>query len=60
MINDDDVELSKEAHSPTLRAILDAADRRIDEGQGIEHEEFWKQVEADRNRTCNKQPPNQR
>lgn len=34
------------ANSPELRAILDAADKRIDAGQGIEHEEFWRQVEA--------------
>ena len=34
------------ANSPKLRAILDAADRRIDAGAGIGHEEFWKQVES--------------
>ena len=28
-------------HSRKLGAILDAADRRIDEGAGIEHDEFW-------------------
>jgi hypothetical protein len=34
------------SHSRRLRAILDAADRRIDEGAGIGHDEFWKQVES--------------
>lgn len=34
------------AHSPKLRAILDAADRRIEEGAGISHDEFWLQVES--------------
>jgi hypothetical protein len=34
------------AHSPKLRAILDAADRRIDEGAGIGHDEFWAEVES--------------
>jgi prevent-host-death family protein len=44
--DDDEVERLLLAHSPKLRAILDAADRRIDEGGGIGHEEFWQQVEA--------------
>lgn len=34
------------AHSRKLRAILDAADRRIDEGKGLSHETFWQQVES--------------
>jgi hypothetical protein len=34
------------AHSRKLRAILDAADRRIDKGAGIGHDEFWQQVAA--------------
>lgn len=44
--DDEDVERLILAHSRKLRTILDAADRRIDEGAGIGHEEFWKQVEA--------------
>jgi prevent-host-death family protein len=52
--DDDEVEQLLLAHSPKLRAILDAADRRIDEGAGIEHEEFWQRVEAaDRDRERN-------
>src|SRR5712691_7997822 len=45
---DDDEELEGLllAHSRKLRAILDAADRRIEEGAGIGHDEFWQQVEA--------------
>src|SRR5438477_8720855 len=45
---DDDEELERLllAHSRKLRAILDAADRRIDAGAGIGHDEFWRQVEA--------------
>jgi hypothetical protein len=31
---------------PKLRAILDAADRRIDEGAGISHDGFWHEVES--------------
>jgi hypothetical protein len=36
------VETQLLAHSRKLRAILDAADRRIDEGARIGHDEFWK------------------
>lgn len=45
--DDDELERLLLAHSPKLRAILDAADRRIDQGTGISHDEFWRQVEAD-------------
>jgi prevent-host-death family protein len=44
--NDEEVERLLLAHSRKLRAILDAADRRIDEGTGIAHDEFWRQVKA--------------
>jgi hypothetical protein len=36
------------AHSPKLQAILAAARQRIQEGKGISHEQFWKQVEKNR------------
>jgi prevent-host-death family protein len=45
-INDDEeLERMLLAHSRKQRAILDAADRRIDEGSGIGHEEFCRQIE---------------
>jgi prevent-host-death family protein len=44
--DDEELERLILAHSRKLRAILDAADRRIDEGVGISHEEFWQQVES--------------
>jgi hypothetical protein len=34
------------AHSRKLSDILDAANRRIEEGAGIGHDEFWRQVES--------------
>jgi prevent-host-death family protein len=45
---DDDEELERMllTHSRKLRAILDAAERRIEAGEGIGHEEFWQKVEA--------------
>jgi prevent-host-death family protein len=46
-VNDDDeVERMLMAHSRKLRSILDAADRRIDEGRGISHEDFWHRIEG--------------
>src|SRR6266478_1640184 len=47
--DDEELERLLLAHSRKLRAILDAADRRIDEGKGIGHDEFWRRVET-RNR----------
>src|SRR5438045_6698036 len=52
--DDDELERMLLAHSRKLRAILDAADRRIHEGAGIGHDEFWQQVEStDRTREGN-------
>jgi prevent-host-death family protein len=49
--DDEELERLLLAHSRKLRAILDAANRRIDQGAGIGHDEFWQQVEsADRSR----------
>jgi prevent-host-death family protein len=44
--DDEEVERLLLAHSRKLRAILDAADRRIDKGAGIGHDEFWHGVET--------------
>ncbi len=44
--DDDELERLLLAHSRRLHAILDVADRRIDEGAGIGHDEFWRRVEA--------------
>jgi prevent-host-death family protein len=44
--DDEEVERLLLAHSRKLRALLDAADRRIDEGAGIGHDEVWQRVEA--------------
>ena len=38
------------AHSPRLRAILEAARKRIRAGRGIQHQDFWNQVESKRQR----------
>jgi prevent-host-death family protein len=44
--DDDQLERLLLANSTKLRALLDAADRRLDHGEGIPHKEFWKQVES--------------
>lgn len=44
--DDEELERLLLAHSRKLRAILDAAERRIDAGAGISHEEFWRRVES--------------
>ncbi len=45
--DDDEVERLILSRSRMLREILDAAHERIRAGEGISHEEFWKQVEAE-------------
>ncbi|NLF71357.1 MAG: type II toxin-antitoxin system Phd/YefM family antitoxin [Candidatus Anammoximicrobium sp.] len=44
--DDDELERLLLGHSRKLAAILDAADRRIEAGAGIEHDEFWQQVKS--------------
>jgi prevent-host-death family protein len=46
--DDEELERLLLAHSRKLRAILDAADRRISEGAGMGHDEFWRDVESAR------------
>jgi prevent-host-death family protein len=43
---DEELEELLLAHSRKLRVMLDAAERRIDEGRGIGHDKFWQQVES--------------
>jgi prevent-host-death family protein len=43
--NEDELERLILAHSPKLREILDAAEQRIQEGEGIAHGDFWREVE---------------
>ena len=40
----DDLERIILANSPRLQALLDAAEERIQAGQGLEHEAFWEAV----------------
>lgn len=48
--DDEELEGLLLAQSPKLRAILDAAEKRIDRGAGIPHDEFWRQVGESKHR----------
>lgn len=47
LAEDEDVERLLLGYSPKLRAILSAARNRIRSGQGIHHNEFWRQVRSE-------------
>lgn len=44
--DEDELERLMLAHSPRLRSILETGKRQIGESGGMEHKEFWQQVEA--------------
>jgi prevent-host-death family protein len=44
--NDDELERLMLAYSPRFRAVLEVARRQLREGQGVEHEQFWREVET--------------
>ena len=43
----EDVERLLMGHSRKLQKLLERARKRFREGQGIPHDQFWKEVEAD-------------
>jgi prevent-host-death family protein len=52
--DDDELERLLLANSESLQAVLNAADRRIEQGKGIKHDQFWERVEtATRDRGTN-------
>jgi prevent-host-death family protein len=52
--DDEELEELLLAHSPRLRQILEAGRREIQEGKGIPHEEFWREVEEEKSRSSKK------
>jgi PHD/YefM family antitoxin component YafN of YafNO toxin-antitoxin module len=48
----DDQELERMilAHSPRLRAVLETARQQIREGEGIRHEDFWREMDEEKPR----------
>lgn len=47
VVDEDELERLILAHLPKFRAILQKGREQIQAGEGIEHEEFWRQVEAE-------------
>jgi prevent-host-death family protein len=45
--DEDDLERLLMAYSPKLQAILEASRERFRAGEGIPHERFWQEVEAE-------------
>src|SRR5438132_5854311 len=46
--DDDELERLVLAHSPKFQALLDKSRRQIEETGGIPHDQFWREVEAER------------
>jgi PHD/YefM family antitoxin component YafN of YafNO toxin-antitoxin module len=47
VVDEDELERLILAHSPKFQTILNKGRAQIRAGEGIEHEEFWRQVEAE-------------
>jgi prevent-host-death family protein len=45
--SDEELERLLMGHSPKLQSILEAARKRFRAGQGIPHETFWQELEAE-------------
>ena len=45
--DDNEIERMKLAHSKKLKAILDAAEARIQATGGIRHQDFWNRLDAE-------------
>ena len=48
LTDEEELERLMMAHSPGLQASLDAARKRIRAGVGIRNEDFWKEVESEK------------
>src|SRR5438128_12426844 len=50
--DEDEIERLLMAYSPRLQAILEASRKQIREGDVLNHQEFWKEIEASRAAQC--------
>lgn len=46
--DDEELESIVLAHSPRLRTLLEVAHQQIQDGQGISHEELWRELEEEK------------
>src|SRR3979411_2242030 len=58
--DEDELERLVLAHSPKFQALLDKSRRQIEETGGIPHEQFWREVEAERHKGASKGKPARR
>lgn len=47
MQDEDELERILMAYSPKLQKVLDKAETQIQAGQGIRHDDFWREFEAE-------------
>ena len=45
--DEDEIERMLLAYSPKFQSILDLAEQQIREGKGINHEDFWREIETE-------------
>lgn len=45
--DEEEIERLMLAYSPKFRSILEVAERQAREGQGMQHEDFWREVETE-------------
>ena len=45
--DEDELDRFMLAYSPKFRSVLDAAREQIQAGQGVDHEDFWADVDAE-------------
>ena len=58
--DEDELERLVLAHSPKFQALLDKSRRQIEETGGVPHDEFWRQVKAERAANGDKGTPARR
>lgn len=46
IVDEEEIERLILAYSPKFQGLLDVARREIQEGKGLSHEEFWREMEA--------------
>jgi len=52
--DDDELERLVLAHSPKFQALLNKSRRQIEKTGGIPHQQFWREVKAERRRAAGK------
>lgn len=48
--DEEEIERLMLAYSPKFQSILEVAERQAREGQGMQHEDFWREIEAETRR----------